>query len=162
MKTLMYPILGFVILLMTGFAPASSPVTSADFIDFYGKDQNESLDALIATVLENEKTPVLYFSATWCGPCKRFKKSLVDAKMIEALQEATLIMVDVDKAMRDNNEVNSGLTKRFGITSIPTFIKIDQKLNMLAKVGGEAWEEDIPENMAPVMKEFLNGTKFNR
>ena len=63
-------------------------------------------------VLKNEKTVVLDFWASWCGPCRMF------TPIIEAFAEDNPEIV-VGKVNVDDE---STLAERFGIMSIPTLI----------------------------------------
>ncbi|MBO7161924.1 MAG: thioredoxin [Clostridia bacterium] len=63
-------------------------------------------------VLKSEKTVLIDFWATWCGPCRMI------APIIEEIAaehpEYAVCKIDVDKA--------GELAKQFGITNIPTLI----------------------------------------
>ena len=66
-------------------------------------------------VLKSEKKVLLDFWATWCGPCRMI------APAVEAIAEEytsiTVGKIDVDSEM--------ALATKFGITSIPTLIVIE-------------------------------------
>lgn len=55
-------------------------------------------------------TQILMFSANWCGPCKSIKT------WIDKFSNVTVIDAD-----EDHESVN-----RYGVRSIPTFVKLDQ------------------------------------
>lgn len=58
---------------------------------------------------------VLYFSATWCGPCKMFKPILQQV----TLELGTFVnIIDVDQ--------NPDMVSKFKISSVPTLIIEDQ------------------------------------
>lgn len=120
-------------------------------IDYYKDEANKGkwLE-LVKAELKAKRKPVLFFTATWCGPCKQFKSSLGDPLMTDALQNATLIMIDGDvDAKRDK------IGSKYNITGYPSFVRIDENGNLVKKTDGGAWDENIPVNMAPVMKEFM-------
>ena len=53
---------------------------------------------------------ILYFSATWCGPCKTFKPKMKKL----AAENFPVEFLDV--------EANSELTMRYGVRNVPTTI----------------------------------------
>jgi thioredoxin-like negative regulator of GroEL len=55
---------------------------------------------------------ILYFSATWCGPCKNFKPI-----MEQVSRELPVQFVDVD--------TNPQLVAEYGVRSVPTVIIIN-------------------------------------
>ncbi len=63
-------------------------------------------------VLKSEKTVLIDFWATWCGPC-RMLAPIIDEVAAEH-PEYVVCKIDVDK--------DGTLAKQFGITNIPTLI----------------------------------------
>jgi thioredoxin len=70
---------------------------------------------------------ILYFSATWCGPCKNFKPI-----MEQVSRELPVRFVDVDS--------NPQLVAEYGVRSVPTviFLKDGQTIDKKAGVLTEA------------------------
>jgi len=66
------------------------------------------------TALENEKLHVIYFTASWCGPCKRMKKTTwVDESLVSWLDEnAVVSAVDVDEYQE--------LSQDYFVSAMPT------------------------------------------
>lgn len=63
--------------------------------------------------LESSEVPVLvYFSATWCGPCRVFRPR------VEALAENSdkFVLVDADV------DEDPGLAEEYGVRSVPTVV----------------------------------------
>jgi thioredoxin 1 len=58
---------------------------------------------------------VLYFSTTWCGPCKAFKP------VVQQASQETGVQVNYIDAEQDTT-----LAKMYSITSVPTIIIADQ------------------------------------
>ena len=54
---------------------------------------------------------VLYFTATWCGPCKMFKPTV---QAVSAETGVDINYIDVDQ--------QQDLAQRYGISSVPTII----------------------------------------
>ena len=73
--------------------------------------------------------------------------------MLKAFDGVYLIKLDVD-------EWNSKLMSRYGFDfdGIPVFYKLDADGKPNGEVvDGNAWGENIPKNMAPVMDQFFLG-----
>jgi thiol-disulfide isomerase/thioredoxin len=120
-------------------------------LDYYAQDK--PMKDVIAAEFAAGRTPIVYFWANWCGPCKEFKSSLSDPLMKDALNNVTLIMLDTDV---DDQKEKHG--EDFGVSGIPAFVKVDKDGNFVDLIDGGAWEANIPANMAPVLKEFIAGT----
>ena len=65
-------------------------------------------------VLQSEKTVLLDFFATWCGPCKMLAPILDE--IAEEREDIKVCKVNVDEEME--------LASRYGIVSIPTLLVI--------------------------------------
>jgi thioredoxin len=75
---------------------------------------------------------ILYFSATWCGPCKNFKP------IMESVSNSIPVQfVDVDQ--------NPTLAAQYNIRSIPTliFLKDGQEINKRPGVLSESQVKEI-------------------
>lgn len=64
------------------------------------------------TVLKNEKTVLLDFWATWCGPCRMIAP--IVEEIANERDDITVGKVNVDEERE--------LAKKFGIMSIPTLV----------------------------------------
>lgn len=76
--------------------------------------------------IDIEDNSVLYFSATWCGPCQTLSPTM--GEISEEKNNVIIAKIDVDK--------NPGLTKEYQIKSIPTllFLKGGQTVDKIAGV----------------------------
>jgi thioredoxin len=75
---------------------------------------------------------ILYFSATWCGPCKNFKP------IMESVSNSIPVQfIDVDQ--------NPTLSAQYSIRSIPTlvFLKDGQEINKRPGVLSESQVKEI-------------------
>ncbi|MEO1415624.1 MAG: thioredoxin family protein [Bacteroidota bacterium] len=124
-------------------------------IELYARNQKKPLETLLKETVSAGKVPIMYFTATWCRPCRAFSKSLKDAQVQEAFAEAVIIKIDVDM---DEGEQ----TMKYGVLSIPTFIKTNEKGEVVARITSSQWKADTPENIAPVMSAFVRSDKFHK
>jgi len=81
----------------------------------------------IKEVLDDKDYLFFYFTASWCGPCKRIYPSIV--KLEEGLieKDITFCKVDIDE--------NDEFSEKCDIKSVPTFIIIKNK-NVLGRTNG--------------------------
>lgn len=63
------------------------------------------------TIMETEGPKILYFTATWCPPCKKIAP--VFEKLSKDFSNTTFVKIDID----DNRE----LAEEHRISSVPTF-----------------------------------------
>lgn len=123
-----------------------SQITKIEYSDDLKSE--EALAEQLATTLAAGKTPVLYFHAHWCGPCKAFKATLPDAQVEETMKDVDLIMINVDEAPE--------LAGKYGVRYIPFFVKVDKAGTALKTISSSAWGEPTPTNVAAAMGLFLN------
>jgi len=92
-----------------------------------------------ARQLEQERLPqmhnvakrgeVLFFNATWCGPCRAMKPVVGQLRR----QGYRMRDVDVDK--------NRTLAKKYGISSVPTFVFVENGSEVNRFSGGTSAEK---------------------
>ncbi len=75
---------------------------------------NITADNFKSEVLESEKTVLLDFWATWCGPCQMIAP--VIHEIADERADITVGKVNVDE--------QPGLAQAFGIVSIPTLVVV--------------------------------------
>lgn len=141
-------------------APVAVPVAAGTHA--YGSlvvvdlDESESLRAQLAEQLTvaaaKHRTVVLQTYAKRSRECAEIAASLPDRRMHKALAGVTLLRVDVEayedelRAMRVDTE------------QVPWFYKLDSAARPTDAVSADEWDENVPENMAPVLGAFVHGT----
>ncbi|HLC02000.1 MAG TPA: hypothetical protein VJK02_03105 [Anaerolineales bacterium] len=110
------------------------------------------LAAHAARAIEMGRRPFVEVSAEWCPSCVALDNSLTDDLMVDAFEGTYLVRLDID-------EWSSRLPGTgFRVLGVPTFFEVGEDGMPTGRVlTGAAWGEDIPENMAPCLKEFYNG-----
>jgi hypothetical protein len=102
------------------------------------------------------ETVVVMTSAKWCGVCKEFQASLMDPRMQTALANVDIVRVDVDDF--DQELHAAGMLEG----TLPWFYKIDSALRPVDAISAGEWDDNVAENMAPVLRSFLAGTLRTR
>jgi nucleoredoxin len=104
---------------------------------------NAAGEEIQTSTLEGKKV-ALYFSASWCPPCRTFTPKLVDFynKTAESHDDFEIVFISGDKngkamtkylhkmpwlAMPFNREKGSGVFQKFGVRGIPSLIVLDEK-----------------------------------
>ena len=78
----------------------------------------EDLDNFIIEASAQNKVIMLYYGASWCGPCKQLKKRLSEPDSKTMMPNLVVAHLDVDE------ELNSKLVKRYKVSALPTQILI--------------------------------------
>lgn len=77
-------------------------------------------------------THIFYFTADWCGPCKKVRPIVEELNRDQA--EPKFQIIDVDS--------EGELARKFEVRSIPTFIKIEDGKEV-ARVTGAQTKKDL-------------------
>ncbi len=96
----------------------------------------EELDEFIIQNVNDGKVIVLYFGASWCGPCKQLKKRLDEPETHKLMPKLMVGHLDVD------DDTNAKLVKRYKVSSLPTqiFIKLNEnKVVEVSRIEGYDW-----------------------
>jgi thioredoxin-like negative regulator of GroEL len=91
---------------------AASPLTlRADL----PPDWSTNYHAVLASSATNQAPLLLYFTASWCGPCKLMTRTtLADPAITRALAEVDHVALDIDE--------HGDLATHYGISAVPTFV----------------------------------------
>jgi thioredoxin len=91
-------------------------------------DTEDEFDAFVLDKKNQNKLIVVNFGASWCGPCKRFAPKY--ESMAEEFKEiARFVKVDINAL--------EGLSQRYKIGSVPTFMFIENNHIMEQFVGAD-------------------------
>jgi hypothetical protein len=103
------------------------------------------------------RVPVLYLRAVWCPANTKLEATLADPRMHAALRDTAVATCDIDvwgKALG---------AAGFNIGSVPAFFLLDAGGKPQgSSVTGAAWNEDIAENIAPPLGQFLDAARAAR
>jgi thiol-disulfide isomerase/thioredoxin len=115
-------------------------------------DLNEQLAAEVTKAKALGQDAYVEFEATWCPACQAIESSLDEgnALMVDAFQGVYVVRADIDE-WRDYLDGTG-----FEFEGIPIFFQLDDQGRPTGEwIDGNAWGENIPENMAPPLKEFF-------
>jgi hypothetical protein len=117
----------------------SEPSLKAALVREIGKAKVSGEDVLVMTV------------STSCDPCKGVATSLRDEKLQTALRKIRLVRVNLEVFKED--------VARMGLQVIPmpVYALLTADGNPRDAIDGGEWEEDVPENIAPVLGAFVQG-----
>ena len=121
--------------------------------EYTGPEEAATLLRFVKQQVPAKRQAVLYFYADWCGPCRRFRASLTDKQVGAALQNATLVKLNIDNYPQFAADLD--------VAFIPAFLKLDSAGNVVAHISSDKWKEDVPENIAPVMSRLVNGHAYD-
>jgi hypothetical protein len=99
-----------------------------------------------------KQTVLVMTDAKWCSVCREFEASLTDPRMQQALANVAIVRVDIEDFDAELKSV--GMLE----TTLPWFYKVDAALRPVDAISAGEWDDNVPENMAPVFKSFLAGT----
>jgi thiol-disulfide isomerase/thioredoxin len=115
-------------------------------------DLNEQLAADVAKAKALGQDAYVEFDATWCPSCQAIETSLDEENtlMVDAFQGVYVVRADIDE-WRDYLDGTG-----FEFDAIPIFYQLNDQGRPTGEwIDGDAWGENIPENMAPPLKEFF-------
>jgi thioredoxin-like negative regulator of GroEL len=139
--------------LLTACAEPATHPTKAVVVEYKQAGSPQAFAQFLRSVTPTRRVPVVYFYADWCGPCRRFRAALPSPEVDEALKQAVLIKVNIDSSQ--------ALMTHYGVTAVPTFVKVDAQGRAVATITSDAWGEDVSTKIAPVMAALVNGSAYD-
>jgi thioredoxin-like negative regulator of GroEL len=83
----------------------------------------------LSLALQNQKPALIFFTASWCGPCKLMARSTLSQPEVQsALSNVAPVAIDIDE--------NHDLAARYGIDAVPTFVMLSPSGNEVQRVTG--------------------------
>lgn len=129
-------------------------------LDVVDLEPTEGLRSQLATLASSatakRRTVILQTYARSSKECAQVAAALSDKRMQRALANVTLIRVDVEAF---DAELAS---MRVETESAPWFYKLDEHARPTDAISADEWDDNVPENMAPVLAEFARGTFGSR
>lgn len=85
--------------------------------------------------MSHSNKKILYFTATWCGPCQRIKP--VFKELEQEYPDMSFNSIDVD--------LNSDLAEKYGVESMPTFVFLfnEKEVNRFSGASADKLKEAI-------------------
>ncbi len=109
----------------------------------------EAIRAEVANAARLGRRPFVYFYAEWCGPCRDLRDSMDDPRMVDAFAGTHIIKVDVD-------EWEDEIDEDYEVQYIPLIFELGGDGRPTGRtITSTAWDDNIPENMAPPLKAFF-------
>jgi hypothetical protein len=132
--------------------PGTRSYGSLDVVDL---DQKRALKAQIADLVRSASTKgrvvVLQTYVTGSKECAQVAAALPDPRMQKALANVTLVRVDIK---RFSDELES---MRIETKEAPWFYMLDAAARPMDAISADEWDENVAENMAPVLGAFVKG-----
>jgi len=162
-------------------APASPETTALEMLKpKLVRCRNGSISRPDGTELENKKFVALYYSAHWCGPCRKFTPQLVEYynRVAAAHPEFELIFVSADRSrfgwetyireMKmpwlaiDYDQLGDlGAVRKLGGSSIPSLLLLDGNSRIIASsYDGEKYLG--PQNVIAALDQIFAGKAGNQ
>ncbi len=134
--------------------PHRATIGTVDVVNLSADDGplRDQLTAELTRARAAKRTLLVQTTAPWANVCTEIDAALTDARMQTALTDVQLVRVDVDefRAELSLQHMYEG--------SVPWFYKIDSTVQPTDAISGDEWDDNTPENMAPILKAFAAGT----
>ncbi|OUR92027.1 hypothetical protein A9Q81_17250 [Gammaproteobacteria bacterium 42_54_T18] len=117
-----------------------------------GGSLKKQVDDHLIVASELNRVPFVQVTAEWCQPCLDLRKAMGHELMLNAFESTYIIRVDYDHWEDELPEI--GLY----IGSVPVFYGLNAEGRATNySVNGGDWEEDTPDNIAPILRRYFLG-----
>ena len=109
--------------------------------------ENDDITSVLLENMEKKVLSLLYFTASWCGPCQQIKpflKELSETLKVEGKYNIEFYMIDIDK--------NEEFCDKCNIRSVPTFFIMNGK-DLLGNLNG-ADKTKLSEMIVTVFNDY--------
>jgi hypothetical protein len=135
--------------------PVAAGTRSYGSLDVVDLDTQRALKAQLAeiarTATSKGRTVMLQTYVHSSRECAEVAAALPDPRMHGALANVTLIRVDIDAFEGELKAMH------VDTASAPWFYKLDGNARPTDAISADEWDENVPENMAPVLGDFTRG-----
>lgn len=99
-------------------------------VSLVGFDNTVQIDAALAKGKQEGKPTLLFFTASWCPPCKHMKSDVLPQEAVAntVRDQFVGVYVDIDERRGDADA--------YGITGVPTFIVVSKDGQEVARRSG--------------------------
>ena len=109
--------------------------------------EDDDITSVLLENMEKKVLSLLYFTASWCGPCQKIKpflKELSESLKVEGKYNIEFYMIDIDK--------NEEFCHKCNIRSVPTFFIMNGK-DLLGNLNG-ADKTKLSEMIVTVFNDY--------
>jgi hypothetical protein len=117
---------------------------------------DDEIDRERVVAARAEERLVLWLVVEDCKPCNAVEAALATVDVQHALGRARLIRLDAAEFLAE--------LARLGVPmdAFPSFVLLGPDGHATDYVDGSEWDDDVPQNIAPVLKSFVEGTYTKR
>lgn len=148
-------------------------------MNFLGKSLLSKSGEVLPSSLKNSGLFFLYFSASWCPPCRKFTPKLIDFYNLSksSQKDLEIILVGLDETQEAHSEYFSkmpwlglpysekslieSLTTKYSIRTIPTLLMVSQSGELLYNDCRHRVETEPQEAYDNLVKILLKKSKEN-